>query len=227
MDLEGVMTCNICDKQITELKYTGSDLPVLKDVIAGGRRRAVCNHCGSSDRERLVWYGISRINKFIDGCSILHIAPEKRIKEKILSNEKYALGENYICGDLINFGNGVEKIDLTEINYHHSYFDIVICNHVLEHIPNDIQAMKEIYRILKVGGYAILQVPIREVESTIENEATTDKERLEKYGQIDHVRIYGQDYFSRLESVGFSVNKMTPNKNHGFNLKEKLFVCKK
>jgi SAM-dependent methyltransferase len=227
MDLEGVMTCNICDKQITELKYTGSDLPVLKDVIGGGRRKAVCNHCGSSDRERLVWYGLKRLNKFIVGCEILHIAPEKRIKEKILLDEKYTLGENYICGDLINFGKGVEKIDLANINYPDNSFDIVICNHVLEHIPNDIQAMREIYRVLKVGGHAILQVPIREVERTIENEAKTDKKRLELYGQIDHVRIYGQDYFDRLLSVGFRIGKITPDKNHAFNPKEKLFVCLK
>ena len=90
-----------------------------------------------------------------------------------------------------------------------NFFDFILCNHVLEHIVDDTKAMKELYRVLKRKGTAILQVPINVGrDRTFEdNNITTKKERIEKFGQYDHVREYGLDYYKKLESIGFSVEK--------------------
>ena len=90
-----------------------------------------------------------------------------------------------------------------------NFFDFILCNHVLEHIVDDTKAMKELYRVLKRKGIAILQVPINVGrDKTFEdNNITTKKERIEKFGQYDHVREYGLDYYKKLESIGFSVEK--------------------
>ena len=99
------------------------------------------------------------------------------------------------------------KADITAIPFDNDQYDLIICNHVLEHIPDDLKAMREIYRVLKPGGLAILQVPYEaDRETTFQDDTITDpKKRAEIFGQYDHVRVYGMDYFQRLESVGFRV----------------------
>ncbi len=227
------MICNFCGHESEVMKPIGLDVPVLKDVIGAGRRSAGCTLCGSSDRERLVWHVLESTIKYGHTTfKILHIAPESRIKNKIIISRCFAIGKNYICGDLINFGKGVEKIDITNINYPENYFDMIICNHVLEHIPEDIKAMKELYRVLKYEGRAILQVPIRITGPTYENNLiTTEEDKLIHFGQKDHVRIYGNDYIDRLKLSGFDVKIITaeqrPNVHLGLNPKENLYLCLK
>ena len=116
-------------------------------------------------------------------------------------------------------------------------YDFVICNHVLEHVSNDIKAIEEIYRILKKGGRAIIQVPISlKLEETLEQESNWSDEQREKYfGQHDHVRLHGRDFPFRLASVGFVVDtyKWWQDENSkllskfGFSMNEKIFLCKK
>lgn len=111
-------------------------------------------------------------------------------------------------------------------------FDVVLCNHVLEHIIDDKKAMAEIFRVLKIGGIAILQVPVsHKLIHTYEDCSITEPEQRKKaFGQFDHVRIYGMDYPQRLESIGFKVEKINISQQYpkyGLNPEEDLFVCHK
>ncbi len=97
------------------------------------------------------------------------------------------------------------KMDITDIQYPPSSFDIILCNHVMEHIPDDALALSELHRVLKPGGWAILQVPIKGDETIEDTSPLTPEERLARFGQRDHVRIYGADYRDRLANAGFTV----------------------
>jgi SAM-dependent methyltransferase len=217
------------------LSPIGLDIPVLneKQVIGAGIRPGGCYNCGSTDRDRLVYIYLKEKLKIFDGGkdkSILHIAPEN-----ILSNKLLEFGfSNYVCGDLFAEGykypDHVQNMNLLNLPFDENTFDLMICNHVLEHIPNDLEAMKEIHRVLKFGGQAILQVPIsKNSEKTLEDFTITDpKEREHAFGQFDHVRIYGQDYVSRLTKSGFKVNRVNISQeyeNYGLNINEDLFIA--
>jgi ubiquinone/menaquinone biosynthesis C-methylase UbiE len=140
----------------------------------------------------------------------LHFAPEEVFYKKF----KRMPNLNYIAADsLISFIDGLcnrpdVAMDICDIRFPDESFDVVICNHVLEHVRNDGKAMREIYRVLRYGGWAILQVPIRkDQEKTLEDpNIVTDADRFRFYGSPDHVRFYGKDYKNKLESVGFKVN---------------------
>ncbi len=228
--------CPFCNNKMYNPYFIGVDAAVLKEknVIGGGRRKAGCSKCGSSDRERLIYvYLKNELNVFNKKkLSILHMAPEKNITQKLLE-----LGFNqYVCGDLFTEGYSypqhVRNINILNIPFIENTFDLIICNHLLEHIPNDIDAMSEIFRVLKTGGTAILQVPISEtLEKTFEDFTITNPTDREKFfGQFDHVRIYGQDYSDRLRSIGFKVNRVNIHNEYpkfGLNKKEDIFVCSK
>jgi ubiquinone/menaquinone biosynthesis C-methylase UbiE len=129
------------------------------------------------------------------------------------------------------------KADITKLPFEPNFFDVVICNHVLEHIPDDRRAMAEVLRVMKNGAWGIFQVPIdRKREITYEDVTiTTPAERLKAYGQRDHVRHYGQDYPQRLENAGFVVTTDDYAKTfsaeqafiYGINRSETLHVCRK
>lgn len=102
------------------------------------------------------------------------------------------------------------KADICDLPFKDHSFDFILCNHVLEHIPDDTKAMQEIYRVLKPGGTAILQIPQDlSRETTFEDDSITDpKERARIFGQYDHVRVYGRDYFNKLRRLGFEVKEI-------------------
>jgi len=102
------------------------------------------------------------------------------------------------------------KADICNLPFEDNTFDFILCNHVLEHIPDDTKAMQELYRVMKVGGMGIFQIPQDlSREKTFEDNTITDKkERAKIFGQYDHVRIYGRDYFDKLRSVGFKVEEV-------------------
>lgn len=134
---------------------------------------------------------------------ILHFAPEQAFYKKFRKMKNL----NYTTTDL-NSPIADVKADICNLPFKDNEFDFIICNHVLEHIPNDTKAMQEIYRVLVPGGTAILQVPYKaDLSETFEDDSITDpKERAKIFGQYDHVRVYGMDYFTKLQSVGFKVN---------------------
>ena len=228
-------TCPICGFSSDSFFLVGHDSKVLKEnnVVGGSRRAAGCHKCRSNDRERLMYVYLNEKTDVIANCSeieFLHIAPEKRLSKKLIDvNFK-----KYVCGDLFTEGYDypeyVINMNVLNIPFNNNTFDFLLCNHVLEHIPTDIDAMKEIYRVLKPGGKAILQVPIsKTLEHTFEDFSVTDPEQRELvFGQYDHVRIYGKDYVNKLESVGFKVNIeniSSEYKGAGLNPDEDLYVC--
>ncbi|KAA6341728.1 hypothetical protein EZS27_010478 [termite gut metagenome] len=226
--------CPFCNYSSKDLSPIGIDNFILKEkqIIGGGKRLGGCYKCGSSDRERLIYiYLKEKMRLFSDkNKSILHIAPESLLSKKLL---EFNFSE-YVCGDLFpeGYSNYVKKIDILDIPYIDNTFDLIICNHVLEHIINDLDAMKELRRVLKLGGQAILQVPIsKNSPHTFEDFSITDfKQRESVFGQGDHVRIYGQDYIKRLESSGFKVTKVNISDEfikYGVNVDEDIFVCQK
>ena len=99
------------------------------------------------------------------------------------------------------------KADICDLPFEDEQFDVIFCNHVLEHIPDDTQAMRELYRVLSKGGWGIFQVPqeLERAETFSDDTITDPKERARIFGQYDHVRIYGKDYFDKLRSIGFEV----------------------
>jgi SAM-dependent methyltransferase len=130
---------------------------------------------------------------------MLHVAPEALLETRF----RKQLGAGYLSADFLQPAD--VKMDITDIQYPEDSFDVVYCSHVLEHVPDDRQAMRELCRVLKPSGWAILLVPVT-VDSTIEDPTITDpQERLRLFGQDDHVRRYGPDFVDRLREAGFNV----------------------
>jgi SAM-dependent methyltransferase len=149
-----------------------------------------------------VWLFFQKNTDLFDGKTkkMLHVAPESCF-EPIFKDQ---LGGNYLTADLLN-PRAMVKMDICDIQYPEGSFDVIYCSHVLEHIINDKQAMREFFRVLKSNGWAILNVPITR-ETTFEDSSIVDpEERLKAFGQEDHVRRYGQDYVERLRDSGFTV----------------------
>lgn len=168
------------------------------------RKNALCPGTLSLERHRLLWLFLKEQTTFLtDAIAVLHVAPEQVFYSKFRSFTHW----NYTTTDLHSPLADV-KADLCALPFDKDTFDLILCNHVLEHIPDDLKAMEEIHRVLKPGGTAILQVPLEEErQTTFEDDSITDpEERTRIFGQYDHVRVYGQDYYKRLENSGFETN---------------------
>lgn len=195
-----------------------------------------CPFCRCHDRERHLLLFFQRLNflEQMHNAKILHLAPEKHLARRIAA----AQPAQYVQGDLTPTRSEIEKIDVTRIPYPDNSFDWLLCNHVLEHVPNDRLALCELLRVLKPGGHAILQTPFAaSLAHSLENdpEITTDAKRIEFYGQEDHVRLYGRDLFERIQAAGFTLNLKQHNQclpdidaaRYGVNPNEPLFLCQK
>lgn len=184
--------CPVCDTHLRRLLPTGN--PVRED--------AECPICLSRERHRLMWLYLRDRTDLLDGKPkrLLHVAPEMGLGRRF----QQAPNVDYLSGDL-NSPDAMVKMDVTDIQYPENSFDVIFCSHVLEHVPNDRKAMRELYRVLKPGGWAMLQVPIARKTTFEDAGVTTEAERLRVFGQEDHVRIYGEDYVDRLEEAGFDV----------------------
>lgn len=172
-------------------------LPVLGDFDNAGR----CPGCGALDRHRLFWlYYRNRTNLFSDRLKVLHFAPEY-MSQKILRSLPTL---DYLSADICSPLAQV-RMDVTDIPYPDNTFDVILCSHVLQYVDDDRKAMKELLRVLKPGGWAILQVPIDPLrEKTLEyNIDVLPGER--DYSHDDYVRKYGLDYKEKLEEAGFNV----------------------
>ena len=159
----------------------------------------------SLERHRLLWLYLQRETDFFTKKrKVLHVAPEQAFLDRFRALKNLDYTTTALHSPLADI-----TADLTDLPFVENVFDMVICNHVLEHIQDDIKAMSEIYRVLKPGGMAILQVPYESNrEKTFSDDSITDpKERAKIFGQYDHVRIYGMDYFDTLAKVGFTVKK--------------------
>jgi SAM-dependent methyltransferase len=186
------------------------------------RENALCPGTLSLERHRLLWLYLERETNFINNAiKVLHVAPEQVFYQKFKTFSHWEYTTTDLHSPLAEI-----KADLCELPFQDNYYDLILCNHVLEHIPEDQKAMQEMYRVLKPGGTLIAQVPLEENRTqTFEDNSITDKAtRNEIFGQYDHVRIYGTDYYTRLESVGFDshaidfLKKLTSQEKQKFAL---------
>lgn len=160
----------------------------------------------SLERHRLLWLYLKNETDFFSASKkVLHFAPEQAFYKRFRNMSNL----DYVTTDLESPLADV-KADICNLPFKENEFDIILCNHVLEHIPDDTKAMQELYRILKPGGFGIFQIPQDlNRETTFEDDSITDpKERAKIFGQYDHVRVYGRDYFDKLRSIGFQVEEV-------------------
>lgn len=171
------------------------------------REDARCMYCDSLERHRLVWLYFQRMTDLFDGApkTMLHVAPEPMMQGLL----KERLGAGYLTADLSS-PQVMVRMDVTDIPLGDDTLDVIYCSHVLEHVPDDRRAMRELRRVLQRKGWAVLLVPIS-ASATLEDPSVTDPaERARLFGQDDHVRAYGPDYVDRLEEAGFNVRVTRP-----------------
>ena len=172
------------------------------------RENALSPSTLSLERHRLMWLFLRDNTTFFTATKklkVLHIAPEQCFLDIFRKQQNL----NYITSDLESPIADV-KADICDLPFKENEFDIIFCNHVLEHISNDTKAMQELYRVLKPGGFGIFQIPqdLSKAITFADNTITDRKERAKLFGQYDHVRVYGRDYFDKLRSIGFKVDEV-------------------
>lgn len=178
----------------------------------------------SLERHRLIWLYLKNETDFFTAPKkVLHIAPEQCFL-KIFKNQKNL---SYTSADLYSPIADV-KADICDLPFNDNIFDVVFCNHVLEHINDDKKAMSELYRVLKPGGMGIFQIPqdLSLIKTYEDFSITSKEERKKHFGQYDHVRIYGKDYFDRLRDVGFKVEEVDYSKSLSEDLITKYCLVK-
>ncbi len=186
--------CPVCENRFRKLLPYGNK----------GADNRLCPSCMSLERHRLLWlYLKNRTTFFTTRYNVLHVAPEQSFLKRFRAMPNLT----YTTADLVSPLADV-KMDIQDIPFPDNTFDVVFCNHVLEHVDDDKVAMKEIFRVIKPGGWAIMQVPIQwENNYTFEDPSiTTEADREKFFGQYDHVRFHGTDYPDRLRSAGFEVD---------------------
>lgn len=232
-------------KQLVNIFKANLECPVCgyksKNFLSVGeppRLNAKCPSCNSLERTRMIWHFLVNEKNILSGSmKVLHIAPDKGFYSKLtkLKNIDYTAGDYFAEG--YTYDKDVVNLDITNLYFDDSTFDALICIHVLEHIVDDAKAMSEVLRVLKPGGWAILQVPIDvKRKKTYEDwSITSPEERIKHFGQRDHVRQYGLDYKDRLTKVGFTVEKIDyykkvgnkVAKKHAFLENDDVYLCYK
>ena len=175
------------------------------------RKNALSISTLSLERHRLLWLFLKNDTDFFKKkIKLLHFAPEQSFYKKF----KKMRDIDYDTIDL-NSPLASIKADICNLPIKDNTYDYILCNHVLEHVLDDKKAIEELYRVLKIGGVGIFQVPIdMKRDDTFEDNSITNKnERNKIFGQYDHVRVYGKDYFKKLEEAGFKVKKIDYTKN--------------
>ncbi len=206
--------CNICGFNANYFLPRGHNFHIIKEleIIGAGKRFVDCKKCGSSDRDRLVFEFLKSKNdeQTLEGSRFLHVAPERALSKKIIDEfncsavkiDLKAPGYRFVYPSDVIFQ------DIQQLSFESNTFDFVICNHVLEHVENDHLALSEIHRVLKPGGFAILQVPlslkINQTISAKKNWGTRDK--IFFLGQKDHLRLYGLDFYKIIENHNLTIN---------------------
>jgi SAM-dependent methyltransferase len=203
-------TCPFCNKEFEKFNPFGHTAAILREVEiigGGGRPDALCPGCGSLDRERLIYLYLREETNLLTTqkwTRVLHIAPAPRLARVI----RAAPARIHYISAALESGKAMVQVDLTDTQFIGDWFDVILCVHVLEHIEDDAKAMAELYRVLRPGGWALLQVPLsRKLTETLKDpEARTPEQRYAAYGQQDHVCIYAErDYVKRLRAAGFQV----------------------
>jgi SAM-dependent methyltransferase len=216
------VNCNVCAHSFRKF------LPYGRKA----RENALCPNCLALERHRLMWLFLDKeTNFFTSKLKVLHIAPELCFIDRMEALPNL----EYITADLESPLAKV-KMDVHQIPFEDNTFDVLFCNHVLEHVEDDILACREINRVLKKDGWGIIQSPVYDLEQTFEDKTVTDPVEREKlFGQRDHVRKYGKDYATRLSLSGLKVNENLFVKNlpksliakHALPENEVIYYCEK
>ena len=197
---------------------------ISKWIILPNNER-ICPKCGSLPRDRRLWK-LLKTGFIKENITVLDFSPSR----SLFRQWKKEKNINYIASDLsANFISDV-FFDITKIPVDSNSFDLIICYHILEHITEDTKAIKELYRILKPNGHAIIQTPFKDGDIYEDETITSDKERLLHFGQEDHVRIYSiKGLKKRLEVVGFHVKILALSDDDylGFNKNENIIIVQK
>ena len=205
--------CNVCQSG-------------LKSFIVLDQSKLLCPRCGSSNRARRLWKIIQ--DEFLKSSPrILHFSPSRSLY-RVLKEQS----SDYDSSDLSDDFIAEESYDITMIDADDESYDLVICYHILEHVPDDRKAIEEIWRILEAGGYCLIQTPFKEGGIYEDVSVTEPEDRKIHFGQSDHVRIYSvEGLTSRLEEVGYEINvrqySESPDNKHGFLEDETVLVCYK
>ncbi len=204
------------------------------------RRNALCPRCLALERHRMLWLWLERETGLLEGETapsestpkLLHIAPEACLQKRF---EKLLPPENYVTVDL---ESPLAKVhaDVQALPFADGEFDVVMCNHVLEHVADDAAAMRELRRVTRPGGWGVLLSPVEPARAkTYEDDTVTDPaERTKIFGQYDHRRIYGRDYADRLRTAGWNVEEidylalLTPaeRRRYGLERPETIYIVR-
>jgi SAM-dependent methyltransferase len=185
--------CPICGWRLRRLRTSSGPFPAPDSV---------CPACGSLERHRLLWlYLREQGDLFEKRLRVLHVAPEPCFERRLRPRPNL----DYTSVDL-EPGAAMHAADLTDLPFEDAAFDRVLCIHVLEHVHDDLAALRELHRVLAPGGQAIVMVPLLG-EKTIEDPAAPPAERLRRFGQADHVRLYGADLTDRLAAAGLNPHR--------------------
>lgn len=213
-----MLKCCCCGYPVFRFRHS------KKGMIIGSNSYNKCWICGSLARERLVYLYLNKIkNRFnVDNRKIWFVSPEK-VLFKVISP------------DVVSEYGKTDGIDLRCIPFESNSFDLIVCNHVLEHIHRDDWALKEMYRVLKPGGMAVLQVPILRygLQTIEESDIDGEFDKKTEFGEYEHVRVYGKDYRNRLGKSGFRVKvwnwtKYNPEwREYGLDEDERVYVVEK
>lgn len=194
------VTCPVCERSFSKFLSYGSEVAHRENVL--------CPYDLTLERHRLMWLYLKNETDFFTAPKkLLHIAPEQCFYHRFKAQKNL----DYLTGDLVSPLAEIH-FDLHHIPLEDNRFDLVFCNHVLEHVDDAMQCMREIYRVMKPGGWAIMQVP-QDVsrETTYEDKSITSPEEREKhFWQKDHVRLFGKDYPDWLRRAGFEVQEYNP-----------------
>ena len=205
--------CNVCHKS-------------FKQFITLPSQDQKCPYCGSIDRNRRVWHVLEK-DHLHQKKKILHFSPSRPIYRALKKSEAH-----YTSTDFEGEFLADKQLDITRISEANQSFDLIICYHVLEHITEDKKALAELYRILKNDGQCLVQTPFKKGELYEDFSITTRHERLQHFGQEDHVRIYSAEALKqRAEAVGFLVAqsdfKEETDNYYGFKEEETILILSK
>jgi SAM-dependent methyltransferase len=217
--------CPVCEKSYKKFLSYGSSVAHREGVLCPGDL--------TLERHRLMWLYLKKRSPFFtDQLSVLHVAPEQCFYKKFRAQKNI----DYLTGDLVSPLADIH-FDLHEVPLEDNRFDVVFCNHVMEHVDNPLQCMKELNRVMKPGGWAIMQVPqdFTRAETYEDASITSEEDREKHFWQKDHVRLFGRDYPDYLRNAGFEVEEITPKELVGEDLvnryrlapSEVLYICKK
>lgn len=202
--------CPVCKKSFRKFLSYGSNVAHRENVL--------CPYDLTLERHRLMWLYLQNKSDFFTkpNLKVMHIAPEQCF-HKLFKNQKNL---DYITGDLVSPIADLH-FDLHQIPLEDNQYEIIFCNHVMEHVTDDLKCMQELYRIMKPGGWGIFQVPIDTNRNTTYEDwnITTPEEREKHFWQYDHVRLYGTNYPNRLEEAGFTVETV----DYGKEISPELF----